>query len=145
MTTVLKPAEVANPNRVLHTMWRVADLERSLHFYSHQLGMTLFRREDYPSGKFTLAFVGYGTEDDGAVIELTHNWCKAGYEHGSAFGHMALAVTDIDATCARLQAAGVKLLRAPGPMSTLSPQRQHAEVIAFVEDPDGFRIELIQV
>jgi lactoylglutathione lyase len=107
--------------------------------------MTFFRREDYPSAKFTLAFVGYGTEDDGAVIELTHNWGKAGYEQGGAFGHVALAVTDIHATCSRLKASGVKVLRAPGPMSSESPDRQHAEVIAFIEDPDGYLIELIQV
>lgn len=145
MTKVLQSSTVAAPHRVLHTMWRVADLKRSLHFYTCHLGMTVFRREDYPSGQFTLAFLGYGTERDGAVIELTHNWGTTDYEHGSAFGHVALAVTDIHATCAELQSAGVKLLRPPGPMSSTSPDRDHAEVIAFIEDPDGYRIELIQV
>lgn len=130
--------------RILHTMLRVGDLERSIAFYTDKLGMQLFRREDYPDGHFILAFVGYGDEHSGASIELTHNWGRASYEHGLAYGHIALAVTDIKATFAKLEALGVKVLRSPGPMTVNSPDRTEAEVIAFIEDPDGYRIELIE-
>jgi lactoylglutathione lyase len=133
-----------SPFRLVHTMLRVGDLERSLSFYTRALGMSIFRREDYPDGRFTLAFVGYGDERSSAVIELTHNWDQSAYERGSAFGHIALAVADLQATCAFLAAAGVKMLRAPGPMTHRSPSRGDAEIIAFVEDPDGYRIELIE-
>lgn len=131
-------------NRLLHTMLRIGDLQRSLKFYTEQLGMRVLRREDYPSGRFTLAFVGYDDEREGAVLELTHNWDTQAYEQGSAFGHIALAVTDIDATCARLKAGGVNILRAPGPMAAISTSRRQSEIIAFIEDPDGYRIELIE-
>ena len=125
--------------RILHTMIRVLDLEKSIEFYTRQLGMTLLRRKDYPSGEFTLAFVGYGGEDDGAVIELTHNWKqRQPYAIGTGFGHLAIAVADIQATCDRLAAEGVKIPRPPGPM------KHGGSVIAFIEDPDGYRIELIQ-
>lgn len=134
----------AAPFRLLHAMLRVGNLDRSLQFYTQALGMRLHRREDYPEGRFTLAFVGYGEEHDGAVIELTHNWGQHSYEHGTAFGHLALAVADIHATCAALAEVGVTVLRAPGPMSSLSPQRTQPEVIAFIADPDGHRIELIE-
>jgi len=134
----------AVPMRLLHTMLRVGDLERSLSFYTRSLGMQLFRREDYPDGQFTLAFVGYGNEYSCAVIELTHNWGKDTYQQGTAFGHMALAVADIKLACATLEASGVKVLRAPGPMTFSSPGSNSTEVIAFIEDPDGYKIELIE-
>lgn len=131
--------------RILHTMLRVGDLERSLAFYTGKLGMQLFRKEEYPDGRFTLAFVGYGDEQSGATIELTHNWGRETYEHGSAFGHIALAVADIKSTFAKLETLGVKVLRSPGPMTVSSPDRAEAEVIAFIEDPDGYSIEIIEI
>lgn len=127
------------PARLLHTMLRVQDLELSIQFYTGQLGMRLLRRREYPEGRFTLAFVGYGDEQTGAVIELTYNWTTRRYEHGDAFGHIALGVKDAYAACRRLQQVGVKIVRQPGPMKS-DPE----EVIAFIEDPDGHRIELVQ-
>ena len=124
--------------RILHTMLRVGDLDRSLAFYTEVLGMRLLRRKDYPDGKFTLAFVGYGDEADAAVIELTHNWGVAQYELGTAFGHIALAVRDAAAACAAIRARGGKVVREAGPM------KHGNTVIAFVEDPDGYKIELIE-
>jgi lactoylglutathione lyase len=125
-------------------MLRVGNLEQSISFYTNNLGMSLFRKEEYPDGRFTLAFVGYGDEHSGAVLELTENWGRDVYEHGSAFGHIALAVMDVTSTCKRLAAKGVKILRPPGPMTHSSPNRTVPEIIAFVEDPDGYKIELIQ-
>lgn len=133
------------PLRVLHCMLRVADLERSLAFYCGPLGMRLLRREEYQGGRFTLAFVGYGNELEQALIELTHNWDQAAYQHGSAFGHVALEVPDLFASCAALATAGVKVVLAPGPMSMSSADRAAAQRIAFIEDPDGYRIELIEL
>ena len=124
--------------RLLHTMLRVKDLDASLAFYTGALGMRLLRKTDYPSGEFTLAFVGYGEESDTAVIELTHNWGKSDYVLGDAFGHIAIGVTDIYATCEKLRAEGVKITREPGPM------KHGSTVIAFVEDPNGYKVELIQ-
>ena len=124
--------------RMLHTMLRVGDLDRSLAFYCNVLGMKLLRRQDYPDGRFTLAFVGYGPERDHTVIELTQNWDTSAYDLGSGFGHIALGVGDIYATCDDLRARGAKIVREPGPM------KHGTTVIAFVEDPDGYRIELIQ-
>ena len=124
--------------RILHTMLRVVDLDRSLSFYSEVLGMQLLRRQDYPEGRFTLAFVGYGAESDGAVIELTHNWDTAAYEPGNAFGHIAIAVPDAAAACAEIKRRGGKVVREAGPM------KHGNTVIAFVEDPDGYKIELIE-
>jgi len=125
--------------RFLHTMIRVRDLDASLRFYTNLLGMKLLRKRDYPSGQFTLAFVGYGDESSNAVIELTHNWGQAEpYSLGSAFGHLALGVPDVYETCERLAAAGVKIPRPAGPMA------HGGSVIAFIEDPDGYRIELVQ-
>ena len=124
--------------RILHTMIRVGDLERSIRFYTEVLGMQLLRRQDYPEGRFTLAFVGYGPESEGAVIELTHNWDTAGYELGNAYGHIALAVPDAYAACAEIKARGGVVVREAGPM------KHGKTVIAFVEDPDGYKIELIQ-
>jgi lactoylglutathione lyase len=125
--------------RLLHTMIRVLDLEKSLDFYSRLLGMKVLRRKDYESGRFTLAFVGYGDEAEDTVIELTHNWDqKEPYTIGSAFGHLAIGVPDIYGTCRRLEAEGVKIPRPPGPM------KHGGSVIAFIEDPDGYKIELIE-
>jgi lactoylglutathione lyase len=124
--------------RMLHTMLRVGDLDRSLGFYCDVLGMTLLRRKDYPSGEFTLAFVGYGPEEDHTVIELTHNWGINHYDIGSGYGHIALGVEDIYATCDAIQSRGGKVTRPPGPM------KHGTTVIAFIEDPDGYKVELIQ-
>ncbi|MFC5299976.1 lactoylglutathione lyase [Azospira restricta] len=124
--------------RILHTMLRVGELERSLAFYTEVLGMRLLRRQDYPDGRFTLAFVGYGDEADTAVLELTHNWDTAAYEPGNAFGHIAIAVPDAYAACEAIRARGGKVVREAGPM------KHGTTVIAFVEDPDGYKIELIQ-
>ena len=124
--------------RLLHTMLRVGDLDKSLDFYTRILGMALLRKHDYPEGKFTLAFVGYGPESEQAVIELTHNWGVSNYELGTAFGHIALEVDDADAACDSIRAAGGKVVREAGPM------KHGNTVIAFVEDPDGYKIELIQ-
>ena len=124
--------------RILHTMLRVGDLERSLTFYTQVLGMQLLRRNDYPAGRFTLAFVGYGSEADSAVLELTHNWDTSSYELGTAYGHIAIGVEDAAATCADIRARGGKVVREAGPM------KGGTTVIAFVEDPDGYKIELIQ-
>lgn len=124
--------------RVLHTMIRVGNLERSLKFYTEVLGMQLLRRKDYPDGRFTLAFVGYGPESEQAVIELTHNWDTEKYELGNGFGHIALAVEDAYAACEQIKRRGGKVVREAGPM------KHGTTVIAFVEDPDGYKIELIQ-
>ncbi|EME70820.1 lactoylglutathione lyase [Paramagnetospirillum caucaseum] len=124
--------------RFLHTMIRVGNLDRSIAFYTSLLGMKLLRRTDYPEGRFTLAFVGYGDEASGTVIELTHNWDTESYELGGGFGHLALGVPDAYKACADLEAAGARIVRAPGPM------KHGSTVIAFVEDPDGYKIELIQ-
>ena len=124
--------------RILHTMIRVGDLDKSLAFYTEVLGMRLLRRNDYPEGKFTLAFVGYQEEADGPVLELTHNWGVEKYEIGTGYGHIALAVDDAHGACAEIKARGGKVTREAGPM------KGGTRVIAFVEDPDGYKIELIQ-
>jgi len=124
--------------RLLHTMIRVADLDASLDFYINKLGMRLLRKEDYPGGRFTLAFVGYEDEKAGAVIELTYNWDIKAYDLGDGFGHVAVSVPDIYAFCKSLEKNGVKIVREPGPM------KHGTTVIAFIEDPTGYRIELIQ-
>jgi len=124
--------------KLLHTMLRVGKLERSLTFYTDVLGMHLLRRKDYPGGKFTLAFVGYGDESEAAVIELTHNWETSSYDLGNGFGHVAIGVDDIYRVCKNIKTAGGKVAREPGPM------KHGSTVIAFVEDPDGYKIELIQ-
>jgi lactoylglutathione lyase len=120
--------------RMLHTMIRVNDLEQSLAFYTGVLGMKLLRRKDYPDGQFTLAFVGYGEESETAVLELTHNWGRSSYTLGDAFGHIAIGVDDIRATCDAIRAKGGKITREPGPM------KHGSTVIAFVEDPNGYEI-----
>ena len=124
--------------RLLHMMLRVGELDRSIRFYTEVLGMNLLRRKDYPSGRFTLAFVGYGLESAETVLELTHNWDISSYEIGAGYGHIALDVENIAATCEMIRAQGGKIVREPGPM------KHGTTVIAFVEDPDGYKIELIQ-
>lgn len=124
--------------RMLHTMLRVGNLEKSLDFYTGVLGMQLLRKQDFPDGRFTLAFVGYGPEDSNTVLELTHNWDTSSYELGNAYGHIALGVADAYAACDKIKALGGKVVREAGPM------KHGSTVIAFVEDPDGYKIELIQ-
>lgn len=143
MTTAAAEAAAAPQDskrfRILHTMIRVRDLDKSLDFYTRLLGMTQLRRKDFPGGKFTLAFVGYGGEADHTVIELTHNWDQEEpYDLGSGFGHVAIGVPDIYATCERLKAEGVAIPRPPGPM------KHGTTVIAFIDDPDGYKIELVE-
>lgn len=124
--------------RLLHTMLRVGNLDESLAFYTDVLGMQLLRRKDYPEGRFTLAFVGYGAESETAVIELTHNWDTDSYDLGNGYGHIALEVDDAYAACDAVRAKGGKVTREAGPM------KHGSTVIAFVEDPDGYKIEFIQ-
>ena len=125
--------------RILHTMIRVGDLDRSIAFYTDVLGMRLIRKQDYPDGRFTNAFVGYGDEATGAVVELTHNWDTGSYDLGNGFGHIALAVDDAAAACAEIERHGGKVVRPAGPM------KHGTTVIAFVEDPDGYKIELVEL
>ena len=125
--------------RMLHTMLRVGDLEQSIAFYTEVLGMQLLRRKDYPTGRFTLAFLGYGPESDHTVLELTHNWDTSAYELGEGYGHIALGVEDIHSTCAGIADQGGRVVREPGPM------KHGSTVIAFVEDPDGYKVELIEL
>jgi lactoylglutathione lyase len=124
--------------RILHTMLRVKNLDESLRFYTETLGMRLLRKKDYEGGRFTLAFVGYEDEDRAAAIELTYNWDTHDYVLGDAFGHVAISTADIKATVEKIRAAGGKVTREPGPM------KHGTTVIAFVEDPDGYKIEFIQ-
>jgi lactoylglutathione lyase len=123
--------------RLLHTMIRVGDLQRSIDFYTEVLGMKLLRQKDYPDGKFTLAFVGYGDEKDSTVIELTHNWDTGSYDIGSGFGHLAIEVDDVYQATDEIRKRGGKILRDAGPMNA------GTTIIAFVEDPDGYQIELL--
>jgi len=122
----------------LHTMLRVGDLDKSVKFYTELLGMKELRRTEVPAGEYTLVFVGYGDENANTVLELTYNWGKDSYDLGTAFGHLALGVPDIYATCEKLRAAGAKIAREPGPV------KFGTTVIAFIEDPDGYKIELIE-
>jgi lactoylglutathione lyase len=124
--------------RILHTMLRVGDLQRSIDFYTNVLGMKVLRKSDYPEGRFTLCFVGYGDEDKESVLELTHNWDTPAYELGTGYGHIALEVDDAYATCDEVRKRGGKVTREAGPM------KHGTTVIAFVEDPDGYKIEFIQ-
>ena len=125
--------------RMLHTMLRVGDLERSIRFYTEVLGMQLLRRKDYPSGRFTLAFVGYGDERDNTVLELTHNWDTEDYALGDGYGHIALGLDDIYSACTAIAEKGGRVVSEPGPM------KHGNTVIAFVDDPDGYKVELIQL
>lgn len=124
--------------RMLHTMIRVGDLDRSIAFYTQVLGMKALRRSDYPDGRFTLAFVGYGDESDHTVLELTYNWDTSSYDLGNGFGHIAIEVDDAYAACEAVKKLGGKVTREAGPM------KHGTTVIAFVEDPDGYKIEFIQ-
>ncbi|MBZ0096908.1 MAG: lactoylglutathione lyase [Sulfuricella sp.] len=123
--------------RILHTMIRVADLDKSIAFYTDVLGMKLLRRKEYPDGKYTLAFVGYGEESEGAVIELTYNWGVSSYELGTGYGHIAIQVDDIRKTCEAVAVKGSKVVYGPA-------LHGGATWIAFVEDPDGYKIEFIE-
>lgn len=123
--------------KLLHTMLRVGDLDKSITFYTELLGMKLLRKRDFPDGKFTLAFLGYGSEKDNTVLELTHNWDTDHYELGNAYGHIAIGVEDVYATCEEIRANGGKVVREPGPMM------HGSTVLAFVEDPDGYKVELL--
>ena len=124
--------------RILHTMLRVGDLDRSIDFYTKTFGMKVLRREDYPDGQFTLAFVGYGDEKNNTVLELTYNWGTASYDLGNAFGHIAIEVDDAYQACEDVKKSGGKVVREAGPM------KHGTTVIAFIEDPDGYKIEFIQ-
>lgn len=124
--------------RLLHTMLRVGDLDKSIQFYCDIMGMELIRKHDYESGRFTLAFLGYGPEKDNTVLELTHNWDTDSYEKGEGFGHIAIAVDDVYAACEKIREAGGTIVREPGPM------KHGTTVLAFVEDPDGYKIELLE-
>ncbi len=129
----------ASNQRYLHTMLRVRNLDASVDFYTHLMGMTELRRREVPDGKYTLVFVGYGDEASHTVLELTYNWGQDdGYDLGTGFGHLAIGVADVAATCAELRAAGVRITREPGPV------KFGTTIIAFIEDPDGYKIELIQ-
>lgn len=123
--------------RILHTMLRVVDLKKSIHFYTSVLNMKLLRQKDYPEGKFTLAFVGYGNETEQSAIELTHNWDTSKYIKGNAFGHIAIEVDDVYQACETMKKSGGKIIRAAGPMNAGNT------IIAFIEDPDGYEIELL--
>ncbi len=123
--------------RLLHTMLRVGDLDKSIAFYTEVLGMTLLRRKDYPDGQFTLAFVGYGDEAHNSVIELTHNWGVDSYEPGTGYGHIALEVEDVYKACEDIRSRGGNITREPGPM------KHGSSILAFVEDPDGYKVELL--
>ncbi|WP_185268117.1 lactoylglutathione lyase [Halopseudomonas xiamenensis] len=123
--------------RLLHTMLRVGDLEKSIAFYTEVLGMTLLRRKDYPDGRFTLAFVGYGNEAENSVLELTHNWDTPSYDLGNGYGHIAIEVNDVYKACEQIKASGGKVVREAGPMM------HGSSILAFVEDPDGYKIELL--
>lgn len=125
--------------RILHTMLRVGDLDKSINFYTQSFGMKLLRRTDYPEGRFTLAFIGYGDEETNAVIELTHNWDTSSYDLGNGFGHIALGCDDIYHACDVVRQHNGVVTREPGPM------KHGSTVIAFVADPDGYKIELIQI
>ena len=124
--------------RILHTMLRVGDLDESIRFYTEVLGMQLLSRKDYPGGKFTLAFLGYGSNPEHALLELTYNWGVDSYERGSGYGHIAIGVEDIHAVCDRIREAGGTITREPGPM------KHGTTVLAFIEDPDGYKVELIE-
>ncbi|SDS04925.1 MULTISPECIES: lactoylglutathione lyase [Pseudomonadaceae] len=123
--------------RLLHTMLRVGDLEKSIAFYTEVLGMTLLRRKDYPDGRFTLAFVGYGNEAENSVLELTHNWDTPSYDLGNGYGHIAIEVNDVYKACEQIKSSGGKVVREAGPMM------HGSSILAFVEDPDGYKIELL--
>jgi len=123
--------------RLLHTMLRVVNLDASINFYTDIMGMTLLRKKDYPDGRFTLAFLGYGNESENTVLELTHNWDADSYEIGTAYGHIAIEVDDVYAACDKIKSGGGKVVREAGPM------KHGSTILAFVEDPDGYKVELL--
>ncbi len=137
--TTITDKKIVFPRRILHTMLRVSDLKSSENFYCQFLGMKVQRRKDYPEGEFTLSFLGYGAEFENTVLELTHNWHESDYEKGRGYGHIALAVDDIYQTCKFLGQNNVEITRQPGPMKA-----DTSEIIAFIKDPDGYQIELIE-
>ena len=139
-----KPTQTIMPSKILYTMVRVSDLDRSIEFYREALGMREMRRETFTKGEFTLVFMGYGDDTSNATIELTYNWGNNCYTHGTGYGHIALGVSDIYATTKHLESIGVNILRAPSEMSFAVDETGEKEVIAFIEDPDGYRIELIE-
>ncbi len=139
LTNQIENPLLSSKVRLLHTMLRVSNLNHSTKFYTELLGMRLLRKMDYPDGQFTLAFLGYGDELNSTVLELTYNWNTSRYEKGTAFGHIALAVPNIYETCVFLQQQGIEITRQPGPMKD-----DASEVIAFIKDPDGYSIELIE-
>jgi len=145
MTGKTPKDQQAIPSRILHTMLRVSDLDRSVSFYENALAMQVFSRETFSKGRFTLVFMGYGNPTSDPCVELTYNWDLDDYQHGSGYGHIALQVADIYAACDRLAGLGVSILRPPGPMSYQSDEIGHSDTIAFIEDPDGYKIELIQI
>jgi lactoylglutathione lyase len=132
------------PTRILYTMLRVGDLERSIAFYSDALGMHVTRRETFPEGRFTLVFMGYDDSPSAPTVELTWNWDETSYQHGTGYGHIALEVPDIYASCARLEKMGVVVTRPAGPMKLAPTETGEKETIAFLSDPDGYSIELIE-
>ena len=133
-----------NPTRILHTMLRISDLDRSQDFYQNILGMKVFSRQTYSEGRFTLVFMGYGDTDSEPSIELTYNWAPDAYQQGTRYGHVALEVNDLRALCKHLFEQGVTILREPGPMNYVADETGQTDIIAFIEDPDGYKIELIQ-
>ena len=136
---LVAPYTKATRMRMLHTMLRVGNLDKSIRFYTEVLGMKLLRLKDYPSGRFTLAFVGYGDEETTTVLELTHNWDVNTYQLGEGYGHIALGVEDIFSACEKISKSGGLVVRNPGPM------KHGNTVIAFIEDPDGYKVELIEI
>ena len=123
--------------RLLHTMLRVKDLDRSISFYTDILGMSLIRTKDFPDGRFTLAFLGYGSEADTTMLELTYNWDVKYYDHGDGYGHIAIGVKDVYKACETIRVSGGVIIREPGPM------KYGDTILAFVQDPDGYKIELL--
>lgn len=136
--------DLSFPKRMLYTMIRVTDLDRSTAFYGDVLGMREVRRETFTEGQFTLVFMGFGKEPDEMLIELTYNWGDNSYAHGTGYGHLALEVEDIYKACDRMRGMGVKINREPGPMTWPVDETGHRENIAFIEDPDGYQIELVE-
>ena len=144
MNKALRKVDKTIPTRILHTMQRINDLDRSIEFYQSALGMKIFSRETYTEGRFTLVFMGYGDSDNHPSIELTYNWDTKPYTHGNRYGHIALEVEDLYGLYDRLAQQGITLSRAPGRMNYVSDESAHSDTIAFIEDPDGYKIELIQ-
>lgn len=144
MTQPLNKQRATVPSRILHTMLRISDLDRSVDFYQNSLGMRVFSRETYSEGRFTLIFMGYGDEANGPSVELTYNWDTQPYQHGTRYGHIALAVEDLYGLCDHLAEQGITISRAPGRMSFSADETGASDTIAFIEDPDGYKIELIQ-